>query len=196
MAPVKGVWQTIPVAELYAALLYVLNVNDEPNRCYHFMSDCAWVVDSFQKGPSETTGGQHVHADLWKRLHDANDRRRYPISIIKVKSHVTKAEVDAGYPENLRVGNGLADAAAKIALTLHPMSQEVVDEIDETRAVVKMVAKYTARCTAKVFDDADDYYPTLWRTKRKEAADYREELLLAVGNRHVGIPDGDGIRCI
>ena len=90
MAPVKGIWQTIPVAELYTAVLSVINADDEPGRRYHYMSDCAWVVDGFQKDRSETTGGQHVHADMWRQLHDANDKRRYPISILKVRSHVTQ----------------------------------------------------------------------------------------------------------
>ena len=62
------------------------------------------------------------------------------------------------------LGNGLADAAAKVALTMHPMSQQLVDRIEQRRSVVKMAARYLARSTAQALDDAEDY-PKMHPTK-------------------------------
>ena len=73
-----------------------------------------------------------MHADAWRRFHRANNVRTWPVRVAKVKAHASQANVEAVYSEQLAVGNGLADAAAKLSLTLHPTDQQAAQLVADT----------------------------------------------------------------
>ena len=58
------------MAEAFALLMFLSHASLPP---YSFLSDCSWVVESFGKGRWETTGSQHVGADVWSRIWDRVD---------------------------------------------------------------------------------------------------------------------------
>ena len=82
---------TSHLAELTAACFYIVNVVDAPGMVLH--SDCQWVIDGMEAGLEATGGALKMHADIWRKLHTANAKRRWPVKGLKVSSHASKTQV-------------------------------------------------------------------------------------------------------
>ena len=142
-----GFAQVTPAAEAMALLFFLRHAGVPPHTFY---SDCQWVIDTFRGGPQNSTGSQHVHADIWrevwKRVEVVGPEL---LTLRKVKAHATLADVDAGRisgPE--RLANGLADKAAKKGAALHPRDEAAMERIQHVAELVPIVVKFQARLMA------------------------------------------------
>ena len=136
---------------------YIAHADDK--RGMVFFSDCQWVVDSFEGGPSSCTGAGHVHADLWRRVHNKNDGRTSPIRIEKVKAHATDADLRQGYPLWYKEGNAYADAGAKKGRIRHPRNPPLEKKIAKAYVLLQMMGRYVARMAVSNMERNDDVPP-------------------------------------
>jgi len=157
LGPLPGLIQSTPAAEAVAALTYVCNVVDAPALVFY--SDCAWVVNSFLYGRAGSSGAIRAHVDIWRKFWDAQEKRVHAITLMKVKAHVTLAEVAEGYPALWKEENSYADAAAKLGRTLHPIDQEQVREAERALLPTTGVVKFLARINVEAMRAADDTPP-------------------------------------
>ena len=165
MGPLNHCVQAIPPAELTALKWFLHFALDVPNLLFH--TDCEWVLLGFHRGQAETTGGCHVHADIWTEVWRLTRRRKCPILVKKVKAHSTLQMVDDQTVNPMdREGKGPADAAAKAALALHRINFDLVNWCRAQEAGLKMVARFLAFMQG-VIADADDDAPKLDRRKKK-----------------------------
>ena len=158
-------------------------------------SDCQWVVDGFQAGKEATCGALKEHADVWRALHNANDSRRWPISVRKVKSHAAKIKDGDARAESERIGNGLADAAAKLALLYHNLPAETIEKAASAWLASGMAISYLARITAAVIKAKDDTSEKYKRRDRRNPSN-PDELVLVKDPKHMAIDMPNGVVCL
>ena len=193
IGPAVGWIQTVPLAELLAATFFVCNCIDAPDIIFH--SDCKWVVSGMRAGACATTGAAMVHADVWRKLHRANDMRKWPILPDKVKAHVTKEDVRNGYSNELRVGNGLADAGAKLALSMHEVSENEAETEAGMWHTVQTAVKFLARITDAVWTDNNDCKAEPRRSAYAENLE-KDKLIITCDSEHIPVRTGDGFMCV
>ena len=155
--PLLGYVQTVPRAELAACLFYLQHLLDAPGR--QFFTDCATVADGFTFGLASMVGASVANADLWRQILAHQNKRRYPITAVKVAAHATEAMVLEGYPPFLRHGNSLADAAAKLGLTEHPRDRDLEADVKYMEMMIREIAKFHGRVLEESRAAADDVPP-------------------------------------
>ena len=156
-----GRLQCTPAAELFGLLMFLTHT-DGINAVYK--TDCKWVHDGVAKGEEHTTGPQHAHADLWRRVwQKIRDIGRGAISVVKVKAHATNRQVEAGaVTKEDQLANQFADEYAKKGFKVHPANDAANQRCQKTRWVQQVVAKYLARLHFKMRSDGlDTEGPTL-----------------------------------
>ena len=137
LGPLPGPIQATPASEATALLHYLMNAIDKAGMV--FFSDCQWVVDSHESGPTSCTGAAHVHADIWRKVHALNDGRKYQIRVEKVNAHATESDLAQGYPRWYKEGNAYADAGAKVGRTKHPRNQIEEKHIAKAFVLLQML---------------------------------------------------------
>ena len=139
--PLPGMYQLVPAAEAMALLVWLRFLGPPP---WTFHTDCAWVKDSWTKGPEGTTGAAHIHADLWREIWArAEDVGREAITLIKVKAHSTMTDVEAGRITGVqRIGNNWADEAARDGAARHPHDEKAWQRVERTSQLITSLAKF------------------------------------------------------
>jgi len=147
--PLPGALQEVPLAELMALIFFLRHAVPDGNGRLWFYCDCAWVVDSFDKGEDYLTHPMRCFASAWrtlfKVLDDVVDVRSH-LNLIKVKAHTSV--VACGGDELLlfyKRGNDHADVEAKEGALRHPICQEDLDRLRRCCIVQPIVAKFLAR---------------------------------------------------
>jgi hypothetical protein len=104
MGPLDYPIQDIQPAELTAFLFFICNTSDD--KVLIFYTDCEWVLNGFETGEFGTTQAAHVLADIWRKVWRALSKRKFPISVKKVKAHTKSACLSLGSTDFLhREGN-------------------------------------------------------------------------------------------
>ena len=192
LGPLNAWQQAIPLAELAAAAFYIRHAIDAPGLL--LFSDCQWVVDGIAAGKQATASALKLHADVWRRLHFDNERRKWPIRAIKVTGHAAKTLSASPQEEKNRVGNGLADAAAKLALLFHEMDKNDIEHAVAAWHASSSVAKYLARTSAVVYKANNDVKCPYRR--RSQRAPILDSLHILKDPKHVALPIKDGVVCL
>ena len=79
--------------------------------------NCEAVIKGARRGDAWCTDPTRLYADLWKKMWDAHRRKGDgPECLKKVKTHTTAADIGVKIFMIDRMGNDLADAAAKTNL--------------------------------------------------------------------------------
>ena len=66
--PLARVVQDVPAAELHAWIFYLRNCTQGHDGCVTYVTDCKWLLDSYEKGQYAMTNAWAVHSDLWTSL--------------------------------------------------------------------------------------------------------------------------------
>ena len=187
LGPLPGPYQSSPAAELYALLVYLQHLDDEPDAMFY--SDCDWVVKSFALGEAGTTGATHVHADLWRRVWTLHARRHNAVLVLKVRGHASQSSGD--FCEYLADGNSFADAGAKEGRLKHP--SDIVAEVVASGAfeVVTTTAKFLARVMVASADASDDVPPHDMNPRLTSDSNRRRTAPI----RHAPVSEGCRVRC-
>ena len=93
-----------------------------------------------------------------------------------------------------RVGNGLADAAAKLALLFHEMDKNDIEHAVAAWHASSSVAKYLARTSAVVYKANNDVKCPYRR--RSQRAPILDSLHILKDPKHVALPIKDGVVCL
>ena len=142
--PLPGPLQLVPLAEVMAFLMYLRHAV-AVNGSYHFVTDCAYVQDSFYKGQSAMCGGWTAHCNVWQEVFRvARDIGIDNSCIHKVKSHQKTGSSSAALGNLWIAGNAMADSSAKVGAKMHPHSVIMYEAIEATADAAKTVAKYIA----------------------------------------------------
>ena len=104
-------------------------------------------------------GASVANADLWRTILAYQNKRRYPITVVKVAAHASEAMVLEGYSPLLRHGNSLADAAAKFGLTMHPRDRDLEADVRFVEMLIREIAKFHGRILEELRAVADDVPP-------------------------------------
>ena len=138
--PLGGPKQTVPRAELTAAIRVLDNISGEPGLV-ELMSDCAYVVKGFRK-VKDSKGNKKTwpkgNRDLWEELVEAMKEKEevgFTVSIDKVKAHADLVDIMVGRISWADFsGNCMADAFAAEAAAMHAVKREEnkrIREVDE-----------------------------------------------------------------
>lgn len=112
-----------------------------------------------------------------------------------MKSHAAKVPDGDPKTERERVGNGLADAAAKLALLYHELPPDAIDKAAAAWLTSTTTISYLARITAAVIkanDDVDEKY----RRKHKRIDNQTDVLTLVKDAKHMAIRMPNGVVCL
>jgi len=138
--PLPGSRQTVPRAELYAALRVFSLV-----PCDHdleIVSDCSYVVEGFLLGLEGTKG--YSNRDLWKQLFHLLDSKGLTVCFTKIKSHLLDKhrEVLIANPSlfSNAVGNSVADVLAERGAEAHEVPANRCQEISWLAARCRLIS--------------------------------------------------------
>ena len=161
---------------------------------YVYHTDCAWVLTTWQGGREHSTGAQHVHAGLWRRIFDKADEMG-PVSIVKVKAHATLTAVRDGHADPWhKAGNDYADAGAKRGAQGHPRCEAADKRCEQSFKVVTLLAKYLARLAVWLAEaGSHDVTPKSQRLHRERRAGYGRRFVKPTA--HALCRHGDRWRC-
>jgi len=131
-----GEEQTVPRAELYS-LRAVLPMVLPPATVW---MDHANHVDAIQKGRAWCTNPLRPNADLWRIVWDCiDDIGGIAEGVLQVKytpAHTKEKPGENRFEKANRLGNGWADACAKLGRDLHTLPKELVERFRAIRGVV------------------------------------------------------------
>ena len=202
--PINGIIQSSPLAELRAAVAAVENMVDKPSLCYH--TDCQWVADGWAKGREGTARAIHVHADWWLRFHNANERRRWPVGVEKVKAHEGKEAAASNGTDHHRIGSGLADAAAKLAGSFHELPKDDLQAAADARAMSRALISFFGAAAARrddcggkellLHEDGDGCMQAFERDSSNSRHTRSPELCITDEPKHVACRVPNGVRCV
>eukprot|EP00973_Karenia_brevis_P082914 11497505-Karenia_brevis.AAC.1 len=85
--PLPGALQLVPIAELFAFMMYLRHAVPVEGA-YHYVTDCAYVRESFLKGEAAMCNGWSAHCDVWREaFRIINDIGYSLIYVHKTKAH-------------------------------------------------------------------------------------------------------------
>ena len=137
--------QEVPASELLAFCFYLQHaLPDESGAMY--VTDCAWVVETWGKGEYAATHSGAVHADIWRKTFlAAKNLGIENVRVRKVKAHRALGSAASRDDAHDILANKLADEAAKKGASLHPTAPQVDEQIRCTEDLVTEVAQYIGR---------------------------------------------------
>ena len=159
-----GAVQTVPRAEMYAAIFTLENTGSQSIQMY---SDCKYFVDGFQKGRSRCI--ESGNSDLWERFWEAaNSKPRIRVS--KVKAHAKYEDVRYGRISlNEFAGNTYADKFANQGAAKVQLSPNVLTAFDIVDAVAwKVQSRLVAMICAAPTREADKAEAVLMKAAKAE----------------------------
>jgi hypothetical protein len=142
--PLPGLQQEVPAAESMAFLVYLRHIGIcDPL----FITDCAFVKDTFDRGPVASSDGWFVFADIWRKIWKAvDDIGGDRVKVRWIPAHTSaKAVQDGRLTELDRWANGEADLEAKKGAKIHLDDDQVANEMADTIDAVKLAARFIGR---------------------------------------------------
>ncbi len=135
--------QEIGAAEIYAAVMAIRH--GMPPLALH--TDCQLLVDGFERGRVWCVSYKRAYAEVWSEFWKlAEDVGIQNLHIIKVKGNAKLSEVVAGLVcSQARLGNRLADKAAKSGAKAHPCNASLAKHRVELGDVICEAARWIGR---------------------------------------------------
>ena len=165
--PLPGLSQSVPRAEVYAAVYAIENCDSE---VITLISDNQYFVDTSAKSFKHVQCA--ANADLWERYFDAKAIKK-EVTVIKVKSHGSCEDVTSGaIPWRHYVGNAYADILANEGAERAAVPYAVVAEVKSLDALAWAIqSRLVEIVCAGTTRDADRRDAASYKAAKKAAAD-------------------------
>ena len=145
--PLPGWQQDVPLAESYA---FYVALRFSAVRC-DYVTDCRFVLDTFQAGPGPSSRGWFVYAGLWREIWRAvDDIGSEQVSVRWVPAHTRELDVGVRISARDRCANDSADGEAKLGAAMHPHDEAVAVRTARLAGLVKQVGRFIGRANTRL----------------------------------------------